>query len=291
MAERTFKANIFDVEIDNDGRRGRLPFERAIERACSGAPEDRVRNVNLKDRRLEHWERDRGCYLLNFTTFDYPGPGRVREATPAAPIGLADDEFFSHQTAMLYDPDEQLAFIESGRAGMGPGAIAKYLGRFRNPQANYLMMPRLDPEASARARRYRQFRRVEMRVALSPAGAMDRDSDVGVIEAFGERYGAKSIDVVMGVGRERRRSLGIDSILGLLRDALRAHGDDRVEVLKVYGRENEDDDLEFIDLIQQRERRERVLTVDRDTRQVNHVNRWRALTDIRQEFLRDVADI
>ena len=289
MEVKSFKVNIFDVSIDEDGPPGQIPFLRAIERACDCAFDRRGRYVNLKERRLEHDNRLDGCYLLNFITFNYPGPGRVRDGAPAAPIGLDAEEYFSHETAMLYDPDEHLAFIEAGRGGMGSGAIARYMAEFATAASVYQMVPRLDPYAAARARRFRQFRKVEMRVACGPAGSVDRHLGVGAIEAFGEEYGARHVDVVLTVGRERWQGLMLNSVRRLF--GLQSDNDDHddgIEKLKVYGRENEDDPLEVIDLIQHRETRERPLPVDANSRQINHFTRWHALGEIRQDFLRDV---
>ena len=188
---------------------------------------------------------------------------------------------------MLYDADTNLAFVEATRGGMGPGAISKYFEEFVDQVTIYLLVPRLDDLASARARRCQQFRKVEMRVALGPVNRLDRAMGVGVLEAFGDEYGARTVDVVMKVGRARSSRLSMNPVRRLLTDALRAHDEERVEVLKVYGKENEDDPLELIDLLQHREKRVRELPIDRDSREVAHEIRWRALLDIRREFLVD----
>ena len=203
MKAKPFKANIFDVDVGGDEAGGQLPFAKAIERVRALPLGDRVKNVKLKDRRLEHHDQHQGCFLLNFTTFDFPGPGRVSQPTPAVPIGLREDEFFANETAMLYDPDEELAFVEAMRGGMGAGAIADYFEWFAGRATAYRLIPRLDPEAAARARRQRQFRKVVMRVALGPVSAVDRDGDVGAIEALGEAFGARFVDVELKIGPER----------------------------------------------------------------------------------------
>ena len=289
METKLFKVNIFDVDI-GDGPIGQLPFADAIERAWGHPFEERVRNVNLKDRRLDHLERDQECLLLNFITFDFPGPGRVRQPTPAAPIDLAGDEFFAHETAMLYDPEENLAFIEAMRGGVGPGAITDYLESFAG-RAAYRLVPRLDQGASARARRQQQFRKLVMRVAVGPVGAVDHDLGIGAIEAFGEGFGARFVDVEIKVGPERTRSLLPDSIRGFLPHALQAHEEGRVTTLKLEGREHDDDPPELIDLLQHREKRERKLPVDDRHRKVIHEVRWDALKEIHRDFLRDVAQV
>ncbi len=65
---------------------------------------DRYRIVNGKGRRLEHYEERDGYELLNLVTTEFGGPGRSKQEGPAAHMGLGTDEFFSHETAVLYDP-------------------------------------------------------------------------------------------------------------------------------------------------------------------------------------------
>lgn len=51
------------------------------------------------------------------------------------------------------------------------------------------------------------------------------------------------------------------------------------------GREHDDDQIEAIDLLQHREKRETMLQVDDQTRKVPHGERWDALLKMRQEFI------
>ena len=128
-----------------------------------------------------------------------------------------------------------------------------------------------------------------MRVALGPMTAADRDEDIGAIEALGDAFGAKFVDIEFKVGPERGRTLLLDRVSNLLSRAMQAHDEGRVTVLKLHGREHDDDPPELIDLLQHRERRERLLPVDADHRRVVHEIRWDTLKEIRQDFLRDVA--
>ena len=128
-----------------------------------------------------------------------------------------------------------------------------------------------------------------MRVALGPVSAVDRDGAVGAIEAFGEAFGARFVDVELKIGPERARTLSLEQVLDFLPRAMQAHNEGRVTVLKLQGREHDDDPLELIDLLQHRERRERLLPVDADHRRVVHGSRWDALKEIRRNFLCDVA--
>lgn len=280
--EKEFKVGVFDIEVEGSNP---LPFSQAIEKAWGSSLENRVKNVNRKERRLEHYEERNGCLLLNLVTLDFPGPGRSRPDTSAVSINLEPEELFSQETAMLYDPEEKLAFVESTLAGMGHGAIAHYFSSFANSMTQYQLIPRLDEEAATRARRHRVIRSLTMRVALGPATKADREAGINVFEAFGKEHGARFIDIEIKAGTERTSSLVRNKIQNLIPRLLAASKEGKITHLKLKGKEHDDDALELIDLIQHREKRVRSLLVSPDERKILHEDRWNALEQVRREFL------
>ena len=291
MPDKSFKVNVYEVtlpdEDDDDmpDASGDIPFSDAIENAWDWTLPDRLENIGGKTRRLENYEKGDGYYLLNFVTHEFTGPGRSGLETEAVPMGLEENENFSHQTAMLYDPDLNLAFVESTQSGMRAGAIARYFREFSSPLTEYQLIPRLDDDAAARARRHQTIRSLTMRVAMGPVTDADRDAGTGAIKSFGEGFGAGSIDIVIKAQRERGRSLSLGRVWQTVNPILGDVDENNVTQLKVYGREHEDDGLELIDLIQHREKRERMLPVDDIERNVPYQYRWNALLEVRQEFL------
>ena len=282
MVTKTLKVDVFDVEEAGE------EFPIAIRRATRADDGARLREANRKVRRLEHYRNTKNYTLLNFATFNYPGPGRVAADSPVAPIGLAGGEHFSQETAMLFDNEAGLVFLEAGRGGMGPGAVASYFEGFIREGA-YALVPRLDPEAAAKARRMHQFRKIRMRVSVGLFAPEDRQHGVGMLETFAESLEGKFIDVVVSVGPERKRTMIPQAIQNLVNEALGAHDEGRVSKLLLQGRDHEDESPEWIDLIQHRERRTRELLVDPARRWVVHEARWDALVQIREDYLRDVA--
>ena len=285
MPDKSFKVSIYEIELPGDKGSVLTPFSTAISNACALPLADRYKEVNGKGRRLEDDDQREGCYLLNFVTLEFAGPGRSAPATAAISINLAQDESFAHETAMLYDPDVELMFAESVQGGMGPGAIARYFREFANHGEEYSLIPRLDNEAAARARQHQTIRRLTMRVAMGPITESDRNAGIGVIKSFGDEYGAGTIDIEIKAQRERGRTLSISSIWNTITNILGDHDENNVTQLKVYGREHDDDALEDIDLLQHREKRERILPVDDQDRKISRDNRWDALLEIRREFL------
>ena len=285
MPDKSFKANIYDVEFRNPDIPGQTPFETAIQEARGCPLGERYVDMSPKGRRLENDDKRDGCYLLNFVTLEFAGPGRSTPETRAVSIDLNPRESFTHETAMLYDPETRLAFLESTSVGMREGAIADYFGRFVSSDTEYTLTPRLDDDAAAKARGFQTIRSIIMRVSMGPITKADRDAGIGVIKGFGEDYSAGYINIEIKAQRERGRTLSLRNIWRTIESLIGSENRSAVTQLKVEGRAHDDDPLEIIDLIQHREKRERTLSVDNTLRKVPHEDRWNALLEIHQEFL------
>lgn len=288
MPEKRFRVNIYEVGFPDEASFG-PPFSEAVDNAIAQPFALLYRDANEKGRRLEHSERRDGVYLLNFATFEFTGPGRSSPVTPVQPIDLDADEFFAHDTAMLYDPSEGLAFVESTQGGMGPGAIARYFEAFASERTKYQLLPRLDDEAAARARRHQTIRDLTIRVGMGPVTSADHAAGTGTLKAFGEGFGAGQIDISIKSLREKNHSLILDQVWETITSIIGSGGDHTVTQLKVTGREHDDEGYEIIDLFQHREKRDRMLSVDPTARKVPHTERWDALLSIRQEFSQNVG--
>lgn len=279
MPSKVFKMNIFDVELNHANyHHSPTTFREAIERAGLGSLTDREKVISGKRRRLDAHQLEDDRFLLNFVTFEYSGTGRVREGQPTQTIPIERDESFSPETAMLYDPATNLALVESSATGMGPGTIVRYFETFVASGTTYTLRPRADNDAAARARRHQVIRNLSMRIALGPITDLDRDAGIDPLKGFAADYGAAYIDIELKTERPRDRSLVPERIQELVAGLLGGSGDiPNVPRLQVTGREHDDEPLEVIDLIQHRERRQRVLEIDPTTRKVPHQSRWDAL--------------
>ena len=286
MPEKLFRINIYDVEATNAGDGQVASIEDAMVKAGGQPLADREKNVNGKSRRLDAMRQQDGIILLNFVSFEYSGPGRVRRGQPTQAIALGPDESFAPETAMIYDPGRSLAFVESSVGSMGPGAIVGYIEEFADSGNTYSMIPRADLNAAARARRHQVFRNLKMRITLGPITDLDRQAGIDPVKAFGENYGAGSIDIEIKSERPRDRSLARGTVLDLLS---RFTGGNRnipqITQLQVTGREYDDDPLEVIDLIQHREKRHISLAIDAATRKIPHQTRWDALVHAHRTFV------
>ena len=287
MPTKSFKVNIYEV--------GRVPaddgpeteFDQAVRAVCGLELGERERNIGGKFRRIESWDAVGEVLLVNFVSLEYAGPGRALRGQPVQAIALRNNESFAPETAMLYDPDSRLAFLESLRGGVTPGIVARYFQHFTPERADYFLTPRADHDAAARARRHQTIRNVEMRVSLGRITERDRAAGLGVIEGLGEGYGASVIDIIIKSERRRGRSLPTDRIRRLFAGLLNDNNEvsPAVEKFRVSGKEADDDPMELIDLIQHREHREFELEIDAVARRVPHRTRWDALLAARRNFV------
>lgn len=192
MPYKSFKVNIYHIEAHDTDRTASVSFSEAIKNAAAQQINGRHKVVGDKGRRLENYREDANYYLLNFTTSEFSGPSRTEPTSEATPFYLSPNEYFAHENAMLYDPEANLAFLESTLNGMRAGAIADYFKEFANRNESYTLIPQLDAEAAARARRYQTIRSVKLRVAMGPITGADREAGIGPIKGFGEKTTARA---------------------------------------------------------------------------------------------------
>lgn len=284
MPVKTFKATLYDVRAgDSEEPLADDSLERAIKEARSTGLAERTKQVNDKVRRLENHALSKDFWLLNFVTGEYSGPGRTSNETPTEPIRLESDESFAHETAMLYDPKNQIVLLQSGLGGVGPGVATQYLRSFVEGTP-FEFVPRLDDGASARARRFKQIRKVQYRVTVGPPSAIDEQMGMAAINAFASLYGAAEIDIVIKTNPVKSSSLLVRQFQSIFDDILGRKDEHHVDGFKISGRENEDDKLEEIDLFVPTMKFEKSLQVDETDRKIKHDIRWDTLMEFHGEL-------
>ena len=71
MPTKTFRSNIYSVEMEIDGHRLPTPLQQAIQRAAASDLADREKDVSGKIHRLNSFSLNSPLFLLNFITFEY----------------------------------------------------------------------------------------------------------------------------------------------------------------------------------------------------------------------------
>ena len=276
--EKKFNVHIFQVEPKDS-----TFLTSGIQEAEASQPDIKV---NDRLRRLENSRLLDDCYLLNFVTKRYPGPSYAKPEEDVHPIELEPDELFAYETAMLYEPDRSLVFLESTKPGMGPGAIVRYFEKVLRGKDTIALHPVIDEHAVERAMSTTQYRSVKMRVALTPdAQVSNVDPDFRTLTKYGESLKGGYMDIVIAAVPYSRNVLDETTTRHELKRMLRNRkGKPPIEKLIVTGKKHRDDPTEIIDLLQHYEKRTRKLPVDDKERKVLHEIRWEALLGIRSMY-------
>ena len=286
MPERAFTVNVYRVATkdDEDGDQLRLEIDSslsdAIDTAYTASVDDRISVLNQKKHRLEHWERRQDCYLINFVTGAFDGPGSFSQTKEVKHFGLQEDEDFAYETAMLYDPENHYVFLEFSQRGMRSTTITRYFQKFMLSD-KCILIPVVDEDAPDRARKFKTIRGLSLKAYLPEFSHEDREAGVSAIQGVGDGFGAEIIDIRLESRRDG--SLNLTKIWATI-DDLRSQLDG-LDILRVTGREDPWDDYSPIDLIQHREKRTHQLIIDDIERKVPYGDRWDALMKTRKEFL------
>ena len=284
MAEQHFKVAIFRLQ---QGQTSLFTFNELMEEVFRRPLEDRLVEINGTRHRLEHLEVTGGCVFVNFARLAYSGPGRADQHSEVEPINLTPIQQFTFETAMMFDSKNTLVFLESRNNGIREKGIVEYFKRTAIGNSDFELIPLLDEQAAERARRFKKINRFMMRVAVNRASTEARAAGIGVLKSLGRDYGADVMDVEFSVARPRRQSLDVGHIWGTIQEAL-SRNESEVEEIELSGRENEDGPAELIDILHQRQLRERTLEIDDNSRNVPYRSRWEALSAIRDEFVTNV---
>ena len=164
-------------------------------------------------------------------------------------------------------------------------SVARYLMKFALPGTMFELVPLLDDEAASRARRYKTIRSLTLGVALPTLTAADFEAGVGAIRAVGDHFGAGFANITVDASLDRGNSLLLDRLWSTVDFLLGGSDSDSNLELTIDGREFDEDSFKVIDLIQHCEQRTRQLQVDNVERNVPYADRWKALTEVRREFL------
>ena len=280
---------IFYVEEKCPQNKQPYPLAQAISDAWKS--QNKLQEINGNYYRFLEFAQKRSYFLVSFRAFKYDGPGHSKlESEDEIYTDMEPDDYFTHQTTLLFDHEYKFILLES--AGMTAGAIGNYFTRFAEEDTftSYKILPRIDDSAEQRYRGYRKFRTIEFRAAADPVGSLDHNSGLGMITAFSKELGAEFIDVKVTVGRKRSRVLSFEKVRKLVDGMIPSIAENHdISKLIVSGRGDNDKKSVPIDLIQHQEKRSKPLPVDITTRQILISERWRALERIRREFIAEAG--
>lgn len=255
--------------------------------------EDRICKIGYQEFRLDavlqpdrHWP----TWRLSICKFRSEGPGRAKRDTPSQGIDLDEDEEFTEDTALLFDPASKMMVAQYNHHGPRSGSIIDYLNAWTGiDTAIYTMAPQLNPNVQARLRSKKQFTRVAFKVApamITDAWKRNNVAMTTMLEDQANAWDCEWITVVVSLdARNPQATLSVrDKLRSLV--GLSHESRDAVKVLKVSGRDEAGMRIDPIDLLAERlERTYNGLPLNR--RRVALDDRWKALHDAFDHWQRD----
>ena len=185
-------------------------------------------------------------------------------------LPLREDEGVGEETSFLYSARHNILAMQRNWHGTRASTFLAYLEHITRV-APLELQAVLGEDAMRTLRRMTVIRRFEVRLANreNPEDLKGRGLSVDRMVDLLSHFAAVRIDVAIGMtGESRFKSMNrqsvINAALSLLR--LRSEDDRRVTRLRVLGKNEEDERLEVLDLIENRMREE--VTVDREGRRV-----------------------
>lgn len=256
--------------------------------------EDRIRQIGYQEFRLDavlqpdrHWP----TWRLSICKFRSEGPGRAKRDTPSQGIDLDEDEDFTEDTAILFDPASMMMVVQYNHYGPRSGSVVDYLNAWTGVNtAVYTIQPQLNTTAQARLQAKRLFTRVAFKVApakITDAWKRNNVALTTMLEDQAASWDCEWVTIVVSLdARDPQSTLSVrDKLRSLI--GLSHESRDAVKVLQVSGRDQAGMRIDPIDLLAERlERTYNGLPLD-DGRRVALSDRWKALHDAYDNWKRD----
>jgi len=178
-------------------------------------------------------------------------PTRARTTGDEKPLDLDPDEGLGNNTAFLYHPRMRVLALQRNSTGATRSTFANY---FSEMSAQCIsLVPVISGEALQRLCKRRVFRKIRIRIArlgntsyLQEAG-LDHDEALSVLE----KLKGQSLDVTVSMGH-LTGSLERESVVDIAKRllALRSKARGAVQTLDVYGKDNDDERANWIDMLE-----------------------------------------
>lgn len=246
---------------------------------------DRICQIGYQEFRLDeaiqpdrHWP----VWRISICKFRSEGPGRAKRNTPSQGINLDEDEDFTEDTAILFNPASKMMVMQYNHYGPRAGSIIDYFNAWTgNNSAVYTLAPKLNPNVQARLQSKQQFTRVAFKVAPSKITDEWKRNNVALttmLEDQANLWEGEWITVVVSLdARDPQATLSVRnklrSLIGLSHESR-----DAVKILKISGRDQAGLRVDPIDLLA--ERLERTYNgLPLESRRIALSDRWKALHD------------
>lgn len=270
------------------------PLEHTLAQLVRSPLGNRVRQLGYQEFRLEeaiHPDRHWPTWRIAVCKFRGEGPGLAKRDTPSMSMNLDDDEDFTEDTAMLFDPASKMIVMQYNHYGPRAGSVADYFSAWLGANDGaYELAPQLNQNVQARLKSKKQFTRVAFRVAPAMVTDAWKNNNVALttmLEDQAKAWDGEWVTVVISLdARDPQSTLSVrDKLKALI--GLSHESRDAVRLLQVSGRDDVGLRVDQIDLLAERlERTYNGLPLDQG-RRVSMDSRWKALHDSYEHWKKD----
>lgn len=255
MDKAPIRIHLFKVNENN----AETTLEAMIDRVNADSIENRIRRVGFGEVRLDLVENrkdkntlDRLWYLDLTKLRDTFGPGKAARDRAVEDLDLDADEVFGEETAGLYLPDQQWLLLQYNHYGVRPSAVASYFSAYLANEANiYDLIVKIDADAERRFFSKNDIRRFEIGIDLHEMSQAHRaqGNSLTQVAELGEQLGGAKLKLVISVGASHKETLAArtkDMIADFVRNTA------GISHAEIAGRETQYDQIEVVDLIEQK---------------------------------------
>lgn len=197
-------------------------------------------------------------------------------------IELDDDEGLGEDTVFIFDPSLNVLVLQRNRIGVTPSQFSRYIHDNCDLDGDIRLAPILVEGAYQRLAQFGVFRKLRVRVSPLVSNEIFRGQghSVSKLADLSQEFQSPVIDVSFGMGRAKKGSLLPAAIKEMIDSLLyiRDQNTQAVTNLEITGKDDDDSDTNFIDLIEERMVEEADVALN-DARQIDIPGRYDAGLD------------
>lgn len=213
--------------------------------------EQRIKPYNGENMRLEYisYNENTNLWELSFVRLRSNNlPKMAYDNKVSENIYLSEDEYIGEDVCMLYDPKRSVVILQRNRNSLSVNGIIRYINQTWNHRKNQVVD--LEPIAMPgdwSKKRNGVTRKLHVRYSLPQTEvSSSNDQSMGSLIKNCQEYGATVVDVIVSVGRSKRRRLRNDRVFDTVDDFI---NDPNCQSMDIVYKEDESSPVEIIDLL------------------------------------------
>ncbi len=257
-----------------------------INRIENDSLNDRIRKIKFAEIRVDDILKKDGLIFLDFVKLrGTHGPGKASQTDPASGFEFKPGERFAEETALLYDSNSGVVFVQYNHHGSRVGIISEYFNIYTgNPKTSIEFLPKMTHDFERRLESKSIIKSVE--ISVSPAILQGTDRDLSIEKALSmleQSSGSSRINMVLRAGKGKSKSLNNSKARSLINWIQSKISTGAISAAKIRAKNDIDSEIELIDMIAERLYSTQTITTGNDLRWPRQ-ERYNCLSGARDEL-------